>query len=235
MQIADVQRENGKADLMRFLSWLLDARFFPETDHSVKNKNRAELRRFKGILKRMEGFVEDVPDERLKRGIAEWKSYEPVLKGMTRQMVRSSPIMQITSVNSKANQTVALNLLCASRIIPKLWPGEDIYRKMKQFLAEPAKLPYDTAQSGRQIERRPYHMSEKALQSSVQRIRGKIRARRTAFGNEVEVLEQTYGLYRWTSMGKAGFSDSEKEMLSSLVTKNSAKQNKKKMKEWAEV
>ena len=225
MQRADDQRANGKADLMRFLSWLLDARFFPETDHSVKDENRAELRRFKGILKRMEGFVQDVPDERLKRGLAEWKSYEPVLKSMARQTVRSSPIMQITSVNTKANKTVALNLLCASLIIAKLWPGEDIYRKMKQFLPEPAKLPYDTFQSGRQIDRRPDHKSEKALQSSVQRIRGKIKARRTAFVNEVEVLHHIYGLYRWTSMGKAGFSDSEKEMLSSLVSGNSAKEN----------
>jgi hypothetical protein len=89
---------------------------------------------------------------------------------------------------------------------------------MKEFLADPSKLPYDTANSGcKDVKPVRHSRSEKALQSMVQRMRRDIKARRSAFHNDLEVVESVYGQYCWLSFGQSGFSDSEKQMLCSLV------------------
>lgn len=209
---------NEKELLTRFLSWALDARWFPTTDHSVKRENRSALRTLRGILKRMEKFVRRFPDQRLRRGLAEWKSYEETLTSVARSTIRRSPVMQTTSINSKTDTIIATRLLCASLIIARLWNGEAIYARMKHFLADPSKLPYDTANKGcKDVKPVRYSRSEKALQSMVQRMRRTIKLRRSSFHNDLEVLESVYGQYCWLNLGQSGFSDSEKRILCSLI------------------
>jgi hypothetical protein len=62
--------------LERFLAWLLDARWFPETDLDEKKRLKLELRKVRRIVKRMKAFSNGIPDVRLERGLAEWKSFE---------------------------------------------------------------------------------------------------------------------------------------------------------------
>lgn len=211
-----------EARLKRFLSWLLDARWFPEIDDSIekmKNENRAALRRLRSILKRMETFARQYPDGRLDRGLVEWRSQEQILAGIARSTIRRSPVMQITS-QSKAERTAALHLLCASLVIAKLWPGESVYRKMTRFLADPSTLPFDTAQAGCDLPRRPLHTTEKALQIMVRRMRRDMKAGRSALRDDFAMLGWVYGDYCWLSLGKPGYGDSEKQMLLSLVAQD---------------
>lgn len=206
---------NEEVCLKRFLSWLLDARWFPETDQAIKNGNRAALRQLRSILKRMESFAHQFPDGRLARGLAEWRSQEQILADICRRTIRRSPVMQISS-ESKAATTTASHLLCASLVVANLWPGEGVYRKMVELLRDPSTLPYETAQAGCKVSRRPFYITEKALQTMVQRMRREMKA---ISRDDFHALGSVYGAYCWLSLGKAGYSDSENRMLASLVSK----------------
>lgn len=63
--------EQVQERLKRFLSWILDARWFSETDMQEKTRRRSELKKLRRILERMKEFSEGNPDVRLQKGIAE--------------------------------------------------------------------------------------------------------------------------------------------------------------------
>jgi hypothetical protein len=223
-----------------FLSWLLDARWFPETDSTEMRRRKAELKKLRALLARMEAFSKDKRDMRLQRGLAEWRSYLETLEVLAKQHVRRAPDMQTSEV-SWAEIEVAERLLCATLIIPKLWPGTSVYGKMQKLLAEPATLPrpitaaedskkelrgadggrvYTPLQAyfietGKEMPLRPYLKSEKTLQSCVGRLLKKIEA--GSHFSRHDLLKKLYGQYLWSQWGRAGFSQGEAQMLRSLL------------------
>lgn len=83
--------KSGQEELQCFLSWLLDARWFPETDLHEKKRLKGELRKVRRIVKRMEAFSQEIPDIRLQQGVAGWKSYEVTLAALVKQQLRTAP------------------------------------------------------------------------------------------------------------------------------------------------
>jgi hypothetical protein len=226
--------------LERFLSWMLDARWFPETDSEEKKRRKGELRKVRAILTRMKAFSKDIRDVRLQRGLAEWQSYEKSLAELAAQHIRRAPQCD-SSGPGKGNPDIAKRILCAFLIVLKLWPDRSVYEEVQRLLADPTSLPYpitvpeDVIQElqagttsrpvtasemnylkeGRDIPMRRYSMSVKALQSSVARLRKRIKAGQ-CFGY-FEVLQSLYGEYLWSQRGQGGFSDAEAAMLRALV------------------
>src|SRR5579863_2474619 len=116
--------------LGRFLSWLLDARWFPERDNDEKRRVKAELTAARRIIRQMEAFSSKHPDGRLRRGLAEWKNYEESTAQLAKTNVRRAPQTKISG-GGPAETEIAERLLCAALIIPKLWSGVSIYAKMR--------------------------------------------------------------------------------------------------------
>lgn len=223
-----------------FLSWLLDARWFPETDHDEIRRRKTELKALQAILRRMKAFSKGKLDVRLQEGIARWQDYETTLVQLAKQRVRRSPDMQ-TCREDKAETEIAERLLAATLIIPKLWPCAGIYGKMQQFLARPASLPRLPRaaegnieqmrtpdgkpamsalqayfkETGKEMPLKPYSKSEKTLQSCVRRLEKKIEA--GLHSSHLQLLEILYGRYLWSLYGQPGYSDAEARMLRSLV------------------
>ena len=81
--------EHVQERLERFLSWLLDARWFPETDLKEKARRKSELKKLRRVLSRMREFSQGIPDVRLQRGIAEWQAYEENFVVLAKQHVRA--------------------------------------------------------------------------------------------------------------------------------------------------
>ena len=232
--------EDKRERLERFLSWLMDARWYPQTDTEEIKRRRAELRTFRSILARMRAFSSGKPDVRLQRGLAEWENYGQSLTILAMQHVRRAPDMQ-TSPLGKAETEIAERLVCATLVIAKLWPGESVYGRMRRLLAEPATLPRlitladDRAknlrrpngrrlltalqakfvETGEEMPLRPYSRSEKALQSCVGRLKARINA--GMHFSYSQLLERLYSQYQWSQWAKAGFSEAEAEMLRSIV------------------
>jgi hypothetical protein len=233
---ADDEREC----LESFLSWLLDARWFPETDHDEIKRRKSELKSLRAILRRMEGFSKEKRDVRLQEGTSKWQDYERMLAQLAKQHVRRAPNMQTCPLD-KAETEIGERLLCATLIIPRLWPGAGIYGKMQQFLAHPVSLPHlPTAaeenieqmrtpdgnpassalqayftETGKEMPLKPYSKSEKTLQSCVRRLEKKIEA--GLHFSHSQLLEILYGRYLWSLYGQPGYSDAEARMLRSLV------------------
>ncbi len=226
--------------LGRFLSYLLDARWFPVRDGEEMRALKAQVREVLRIVRRMEAFSRKYPDGRLEKGLAEWENYLQTTAQIARQSVSRSPHMK-TSRAGNAETEIAERLLCASLIIPMLWPDGGIYTKLQELLAQPEKLPYIITvtperakelrarkpgtpvtasewhylQNGCDIPLRRYSKSEKTLQSAVKRLQDKIRKR--LHFDHYKTLEWLYGLYLWSQKGQSGFSDAEAQMLRSLV------------------
>jgi hypothetical protein len=232
--------EDEQERLEGFLPWLLDARWFPETDHDELKRRKSELKSLRAILRRMETFSKGKPIVRLQESVAKWQDYERTLAQLVKQHVRRAPNMQTCPVD-KAETEIAERLLCATLIIPKLWPGAGIYRKMQKFLAEPKSLPrlptaaedntkelrtadgkparsalqaYFT-ETGKEMPLKPHSKTEKTLQSCVRRLEKKIEA--GLHFSRSQLLESLYGQYLWSLYGQSGFSDAEARMLRSLV------------------
>jgi hypothetical protein len=81
--------------LEQFLSWLLDARWFPETDSQEKQRRKSELKKLRRVLGRMRAFSKGNPDHRSQRGLLGWQAYEENLIALTKQHVRSAPHVSI--------------------------------------------------------------------------------------------------------------------------------------------
>jgi hypothetical protein len=194
-----------------FLCWLLDARWFPETDSIEKKRRKGELRKIRAIISRMEAFSKSIPDLRLQRGLAEWRNYESTLAELASQHLRSAPHTHITA-ESKGFPEIARRILCAVLIVRKLYPDRSAYLKVQRRLANPTLLPDPF---GRAIPMRQHFVSLKALQSSVARLQEQ---RGTCvFMGELITLESLYCEFLWSQWGQAGYSDAEAEMLRSLV------------------
>ena len=245
--------EDEQERLESFLSWLLDARGFPETDHDEIKRRKSVLKSLRAILHRMEAFRMENPDVRLQEGVAKWQDYERMLAQLAKQHVRRAPNMQTCRVD-KGETEIAQRLLCATLIIPRLWPGAGIYGKMQRFLAEPASLPRlptagkDSikelrtpdgnpassalqayfAETGKEMPLKPYSKSEKTLQSCVRRLEKKIEA--GLHFSRSQLLGSLYGQYLWSLYGQPGFSEAEARMLRSLVPLESGPNDSAKVK-----
>ena len=231
--------EDEQERLEGFLSWLLDARWFPETDHDEIKRRKSDLKSLRAILRRMEGFSKEKRDVRLQEGVAKWQDYERTLAQLAKQHVRRALDMQTCPVD-KAETEIAERLLCATLVIPKLRPGAGIYGRMQQFLADPASLPrlpraaegdikelrtpdgkpassalqaYFT-ETGKEMPLKPYSKSEKTLQSCVRRLEKKIEA--GLHFSRSQLLVSLYGQFLWSLFGQSGFSEAEARMLRSL-------------------
>ena len=233
-----------REQLERFLSWLLDVRWFPEVDSDERRRHRTELRKLRRILARMEAFTKGVRDMRLDRGLAEWRNYEGTLASLAAQHVHRAPHMKISG-GPKGSPEIARRIMCAVMIIRKLTPDVSAYAEAQRLLADPTLLPYPITvpkeviqklravtigrptnpselsyiQTGRDIPMRPYSLSVKPLESAVHRLREQIEA-----GKEFsyyKALEKLFAEYLWSQCGRAGFSEAEAEMLSSLISAES--------------
>lgn len=232
--------KNVQELLEHFLSWLLDARWFPETDVDEKARLKGKLRKVQRIVKRMEAFAGGIPDIRLQQGLAGWQSYENDLAALAKQQLRTAPHLS-GGGSKKGSPEIAQRLMSAVLIIRKLRPKVSAYEEVQRLLADPSQLPYPiraseetiqemragtlrggvTAaelfyfQKGRDMPMRRYVRTVKALQSSVARLEKefKVDKRSAQFG----ILEQLYAEYLWSQKGQAGFSDDETAMLNSLV------------------
>ena len=69
----------------------------------------------------MEAFCKDIADLRLKRGLAEWRSYESSIAALVKQPLRSTPHIR-TGGTTKGSPEIAERLMCAVLIIRKLHP-----------------------------------------------------------------------------------------------------------------
>lgn len=230
--------------LEHFLSWLLDARWFPKTDEDEKKRLKADLRSVRRILKRMEAFAKRIPDTRLRQGIDLWKNYESTLSALVKQPLRTAPHISIGG-NKKGTPEIAERLMCAVLILPKLRPKVGVYEEIQRLLVDPSLLPrrittseeaiqallagtldrpptgYELhcAQLGRNIAMRPYWASVKALQSSVARLEKELKkfAPNKASAQRV-ILHRLYGEYLWSQKGQGGFSNEEEAMLNALAS-----------------
>jgi len=184
-----------------FLSWLLDARWFPETNLTEKKRLKSELRRVRRLLDRMRAFSKGKPDVRLARGLAEWQAYESDIAKSAKQHVRSAPHIRIGG-SAKGSPEIAEQWMCAALIIRKLRPHGSAYEEIHRILADPTLLPrpitvsedailelragtisrpltaseFHYLKEGRDIPMRRYSISVKAIQSSVARLQKRIGA-----------------------------------------------------------
>lgn len=226
--------------LGRFLSYVLDARWFPERDTAEKQYVKAELLAVRRIIRRMEAFSQRHPDRRLERGLSDWKDYEQTTAQLAKATVRRSPYTKISD-EERAEIEIAERLLCATLIIPKLWPNVSVYDKMRDLLAEPNSLPhvatgaedstkglttlhgkrlYTAAEvhymlTGQEMPLRRYRRSNKALQSCVRRLQKKIEA--YLHPDSFAILGKLYAEYVGTQWAQAGYSEAEAQMLRSLI------------------
>ena len=139
-QLRAIMDEQVQERLERFLSWPLDARWFPETDLREKARRKNELKKLRRILARMRAFSEGIPDVRLARGLAEWQAYEENLVALVKQHVRSAPHISIGG-SSKGSQEIAERLMCATLILRKLRPQGSAYEETQRLLADPPRYP----------------------------------------------------------------------------------------------
>jgi hypothetical protein len=226
--------------LERFLSWLLDARWFPETDLQEKKRRKSELKKLRRILSRMRAFSQGIPDVRLARGLAEWQAYEENLVALVTQHVRSAPHISIGG-SSKGSREIAERLMCAALILRKLRPRGSAYEEIHRLLADPSLLPYPITVSeeaiqelrsgtidrpltasewnylreGRDIPMRRYSISVKAIQSSVARLEKQLGSAKHSA--QRAILHTLYAEYLWSQKFQAGFSDAEAALLNALV------------------
>lgn len=228
--------------LERFLSWLLDARWFPETDAQEKTRLKGELRGIRRILARMQAYSERIPDARLQRGLAEWRRYESNLAASAKLPRRRAPHFRIDDSSTKGSPEIAKRLMCAFLIIRKLRPKVGAYQEIQRLLADPSQLPCPIAVSektirelqagtlrrpgtpselhyqreGRDIPMRPYWRSVKALESSVARLERGLKADKRS--DQLKILHDLYFEYLLTQKFQAGFSNDEAAMLNALVS-----------------
>jgi hypothetical protein len=226
--------------LERFLSWLLDARWFPETNLQQKQRLSSEWKKLRRVLARMEAISQGNPDVRLQRGVAEWRAYESNLATLAKQHFRSSPHFH-TGGPSKGSPEIAERLMCAAPILRHLRPGESAYEEIQRLLADPTQLPFPITVSkeaiqelqagtirrtltasefhylreGHDIAMRRYSISVKAIQSSVGRLQKRIDAGK--YPPQLTILRTLYAQYLWIQKGQAGFSDAEDAVLRGLV------------------
>lgn len=226
--------------LERFLSWLLDARWFPGTNLQEKQRLNSELKKLRRVLARMRALSQGNPDVRLQRGVAEWQSYESSLAALAKQHYRSSPHFH-TGGPSKGSREIAERLMCATFIIRKVRPHVSAYEETQRLLADPSLLPYPITVSeeaiqelragtinrpvtaselnylrvGRDIPTRRYSISVKALQSSVARLEKQLGSAKHSA--QRAILHTLYAGYLWSQKFQAGFSDAEAVMLNALV------------------
>lgn len=233
-----------REQLEHFLSWLLDARWFPETDKTEKERLKARQRGVRRILKRMEAFAEGIPDIRLQQGIELWKNYESTTSALVKQPLRTAPHIS-TGGNKKGTPEIAQRLMCAVLILRKLRLQVGVYEEVQRLLADPSLLPRPITTSeeaiqallagtldrpptgyelhcaplGRNIPRRPYLTTVKTLQSSVARLEKEFKD----FGAnkasaQIAILHQLYAEYLWSQKGQGGFSDEEEALLNALAS-----------------
>jgi hypothetical protein len=233
--------KNVQEPLERFLSWLLDARWFPETDRDEKKRLKGELRTVRRIVKRMEAFSQGIPDIRLQQGLTGWKSYESTLATLAKQQLRTAPHIS-TGGSERGSPEIAERLMCAVLIIRKLHSQGNAYDEVQRLLADPDLLPYPITTSeetiqelragtlrrpptgyelycvphGRNIPMRRYTRSVKALQSSVARLEKEFQADKSSA--QLVILHRLYAEYLWSQKLQAGFSDDEATMLRTLVS-----------------
>jgi hypothetical protein len=235
--------------LERFLSWLLDARWFPETNRQEKERFKNQLMQLDRILTRMKAFSEGIPDVGLQRGVEDWQAYRTKLATFAEQRYRKAPHFEGSSP-SKRLWEIPEQLLCATLILRYLYPRGSAYEKIQQFLADPTQLPYPVTVSeeakreleagtfnrtmtaselnyqreGRDIPMRRYSISVKAIQSSVERLQKEIEARE--YSSRLAILRMQYARYLWSQKGQAGFSDAEDAMLRNLVAAEEARKDR---------
>ena len=235
--------------LERFLSWLLDARWFPETNLREKRRLNSKLKKLTRILSRMQAFSEGTPDFRLQRGVADWQAYESDLIAMTKQHYRKAPHFEGGS-SSKRLWEIPEQLMSATLILRRLRPRKSAYEEIQRLLADPTQLPYPVTVSeeamrelqagticrpltaselnylreGRDIPMRRYSISVKAIQSSVERLQKEIDAGK--YSSQLAILCNQYTRYVWSQKGQAGFSDAEDAMLRDLVPTEEARKGR---------
>lgn len=233
--------KNVPERLERFLSWLLDARWFPETDVKEKKRLKGDLRRVRRIVKLMEAFAEGKPDIRLQQGLAGWRSYESSVAALAKQQLRTAPHIS-TGGSKRGYPEISRRLMCALLIIRKLHPRVSAYGEVQRLVTDPDLLPYPIRASreaiqelragtlrravtasemhhlreGRDIPMRKYSMTLKAIQSSVARLEKGFKVGKSAA--QLAILHHLYAEYLWSQKGQAGFSDHEAAMLNCLVS-----------------
>lgn len=226
--------------LERFLSWLLDARWFPETDLKEKARRKSELKKLRRVLSRMQEFSQGIPDVRLQRGLAEWAAYEENLVALAKQHVRSAPNTSIGD-SSKSSREISEQWMCAKLILRKLHPQASAYEEIQRLLADPSLLPQPITVSdeaieelrsgtisrpltaselnflreGQDIPMRRYSVSVKAIQSRVARIERELGPNKQSA--QRAMLHQLYPQYLWSQKFQSGYSDDEAAMLNDLV------------------
>jgi|GEM_PF-6886832 len=227
--------------LERFLSWLLDARWFPETNLEEKKQLKSELRMVRRITARMEAFNKEHRDVRLKQGLELWRSYQSTVASLAKTQTRTAPHLSASSM-AKGSPEIAQRLMCAVLVIRKLYPQVSAYEKAQELLADPSQLPYpitvseETIQElragtlrrpvtaselnylrdGQDIPMRPYWRSLKALESSVARLEKELTADKHS--SQLAILHNLYAEYLWSQKFQAGFSNDEAAMLNALVS-----------------
>ena len=232
--------------LERFLSWLLDVRWFPETDLQFKRRLKSELRKLRRILARMRDFSEGNPDVRLQRGVAKWQAYESHLATLARQHFRSSPHFH-SGGPSKRFPGIGERLMCAALVLRYLRPKESAYEEIQRLLADPTQLPCPVTLSkeairelqtgivrrpltaserhylreGRDIPMRHYSISVKAIQSSVGRLQEQIDQGKHP--DQLTTLRTLYAQYLWSQKGEAGIPIDVDTALQDLIPKYEAK------------
>jgi hypothetical protein len=233
--------EHVQERLERFLSWLLDARWFPETDSKEKARRKSELKKLQRVLSRMREFSQGIPDVRLQRGLAEWTAYEENLVALAKQHVRSAPNTSIVD-SSKSSREISERWMCAKLILRKLHPKASAYEEIQRLLADPSLLPQPITVSdeaieelrsgtinrpltaselnflreGQDVPMRRYSVSVKAIQSRVARIEGELGPRKKSA--QRAKLHMQYAEYLWSQKFQAGYSDAEAAMLKDLVS-----------------
>jgi len=235
--------------LERFLSWLLDPRWFPETNRQEKEKFQNQLKKLDRILARMKAFSKGIPDVGLQQGVEAWQAYRGRLATFAEQHYRKAPHFEGGSP-SKRLWEIPEQLLCATLILRYLHPREGAYERIRQFLADPTQLPWPVTVSeeakqeleagtfnrtmtaselnylreGRDIPMRRYAISVKAIQSSVERLQDQINARK--YSSRLAILQMQYARYLWSQKGQAGFSDAEEATLRELVATDEARRGR---------
>jgi hypothetical protein len=114
--------------LERFLTWLLDARWFPETDRQKKKRLESGLRKVRRIVARMRTFSKGIPDVRLARGLADWQAYESSTAALVKAHFRSAPHTHISS-SAKGSWEIAERLMCANPHYPQAAPAGECLRR----------------------------------------------------------------------------------------------------------
>lgn len=214
--------DNVHVELKKFLSWLLDARWFPETDRDYKRRIKADQKKFLGLLRKMEAYGENHPHILLARGLADLKEYGKSFAELLKGYCRTSPVTNISS-SEKGQPEVASRLLCAKLIIERLGHHGSVYREMQRLLESPDSLPYPatgpkTDVRGREIRARPLRMEIKALEGAVARMEHEIKDRKPFRFSVDVILKRLYQEYLWdTRQWRLELSDLEAEMLTSLL------------------